>query len=393
LRIDLPTPRSGGVVGGGFCAQESVVAHVLLDRAVFVLAADDGIAKVMIGDLGFETTAIGFGDAVAEDGAELVGTADAAIEVQQALSHAVEGGALGEDQIGAVLDLAAEQPIDVDGSSTRVGGVERHQFVQPALDRAIQVTWGEAVSEQLEPFGVSTLDEGVGCLTEANPFTLELACQVLVLVDAHPRIERKVGADAQEHAAPLPVAQIEVVLPHETRADLDAIAAAGRRVADGDSRVLAALEDDHDPETPAESLIERLDPVLSTQTFGRLNDLHAVRRRQLTDEAVVVLRHLAELGPGNRRDVLALVEQADDQCRPLHRLNDRVEQHTIKARVLQPDAPAMVLDERVHGGPPHAWVPDYVPGHIIALLWPTGLCGRGYRPPLGVQCGRVNPAT
>src|SRR5207247_3250175 len=34
---------------------------------------------------------------------------------------------------------------------------------------------------------------------------------------------------------------------------------------------------------------------------------------------------------------------------------------------------------------------DYVPGHIIVVLCPTRLCGRGYRPLLGVQCGRVNP--
>jgi hypothetical protein len=30
-------------------------------------------------------------------------------------------------------------------------------------------------------------------------------------------------------------------------------------------------------------------------------------------------------------------------------------------RVLQPDAPAVVLDEWVHGGPPHAWVLDNFP--------------------------------
>jgi len=46
-----------------------------------------------------------------------------------------------------------------------------------------------------------------------------------------------------------------------------------------------------------------------------------------------------------------------------------------------------------YSGSPRAVVPDYVPRHIIGLLWPTGLCGRGYRLPLGVQCGRVDPAT
>jgi len=37
-------------------------------------------------------------------------------------------------------------------------------------------------------------------------------------------------------------------------------------------------------------------------------------------------------------------------------LNDGVEQHTIEARVLKPDALAVVLDERVHGGPPYGWL-------------------------------------
>jgi hypothetical protein len=39
--------------------------------------------------------------------------------------------------------------------------------------------------------------------------------------------------------------------------------------------------------------------------------------------------------------------------RILHRLNDGVEQHTIEARVLKADALLVVLDEPVHGGPPH----------------------------------------
>ncbi len=106
-----------------------MVTHILLDRAVLVLAANNRIAQVIVGDLGLEATAIGFGDAVAEDGAELVGTADAAIEVQQALSHAVERGPFSEDQVGAVLDLAGEQPIHVIGDPVGIRvGIEGHQL-------------------------------------------------------------------------------------------------------------------------------------------------------------------------------------------------------------------------------------------------------------------------
>jgi hypothetical protein len=67
---------------------------------------------------------------------------------------------------------------------------------------------------------------------------------------------------------------------------------------------------------------------------------------------MVVLRNLAEVRPGNRRHAAILVQEADDHARLLHRLHDGVEQHTIEARVLKPDALLVVLDERVHGGLP-----------------------------------------
>src|SRR5713226_9374160 len=307
----------------------------------------------MVGDLGLEATPIGFGDAVAKDRAELVGTADAAIEVQQTLSHSIESRPLFEDQVGAVLDLAAEQPVDAIRDAVGIrAGIKGHQLTQPALNRDLQVSRGEAVGELLETFRVRALHEGVGGLAEEDAVALELACQVLVLVDADSRIERKVRTDAQEHAAPLTVAQVEVVLPHETGAHLDAIAAAGRRITHSDSSVFAALEDDHDPEARAVTLVKRLHPVFPPYPFGRLHDRDALSRCQPADKAVVALRDLSEVGPRNRTHLPTLVEEADNHGRLLHRLNDGVEQHTIEARVLKADALLVVLDERVHGGPP-----------------------------------------
>ena len=96
----------------------------------------------------------------------------------------------------------------------------------------------------------------------------------------------------------------------------------------------------------------RLNPVFSTDAFGRLNDLDALSRCQPADKAVVALRDLSEVGLCNRRHMPTLVEEADDHSRLLHRLNDGVEQHTLEARVLKPNTLAVVLDERVHGGPP-----------------------------------------
>ncbi len=151
----------------------------------------------------------------------------------------------------------------------------------------------EIVSKVLKASRLRTVHEGVGGLWEKMPsvwsWCARRSCWFTDTL-AHSRVERKVRADVLEPATPLLVAQIEVVLPDEARADLDAIATAGRRVADGDAGVLAALADDHD----TEALIERLDLVLSSKAFERLNDLEALRRRQTTHKAVVVLRDPAK---------------------------------------------------------------------------------------------------
>src|SRR5262249_6065740 len=154
--------------------------------------------------------------AVAEDRAELVGSTDIAVQVQQALSHAIQCSPSCKDQVGAVLDLAAEQPIDaIDDPVGISAGIKRHQLTQPALHRDLQIRPGQASGEVLQTLRVSTVHEGVGRLTEEDALTLELACQPLMLVDADSRVEWEVGRDTHEHASPLAVAQVEVVLPDE----------------------------------------------------------------------------------------------------------------------------------------------------------------------------------
>jgi hypothetical protein len=311
----------------------------------------------MIGDLGLEPAAIALGDAVPEHGAEFVRPTDAAVQVQQAFGHTIERGASTEDEIRAVLDLAAEQPVHAIGDAVRItAGVERNQLTQPVLDGHFEIRRAQAIGEALQLFGISTADDGVGGLAETHTCLIESACEPFVLVDAHPRVEGKVRGDAQEHASPLLVAQIEVVLPDEARDDLDAIATARRGIADGDPSVLTTLEDDRDTALRAEAAVVRLDPVLAPHTLGWLDHGHVLLCGETAHEAVIVVRDLTQVGPGDRGHVPVLVEEAHDHGRLLHRLNDGVQQHTIEARVLKADALLVVLDERVHGGPPYVWV-------------------------------------
>jgi hypothetical protein len=77
------------VVGGGFGPQEEMIAHVLFDRSVAVVAADDGIEQVEILDEGLEFPAIAFGHLAGEDGRELGGLADGPGGIKQPVTERI----------------------------------------------------------------------------------------------------------------------------------------------------------------------------------------------------------------------------------------------------------------------------------------------------------------
>ena len=61
---------------------QAVVAHVLLDEAILVVATDDRIGQVHVLDHRLELASVPIGDPVAEDNGELVGLADGAVGVE-----------------------------------------------------------------------------------------------------------------------------------------------------------------------------------------------------------------------------------------------------------------------------------------------------------------------
>jgi len=62
-------------------------------------------------------------------------------------------------------------------------------------------------------------------------------------------------------------------------------------------------------------------------------------------------------------------------------------------QTLDPTIEGLRAAWRFFTGAPHRVVPDYVPRHIIRLLWPTGLCGRVCSSELESSAGGCNPAT
>ena len=88
-----------------------MVADILLDKAVSIVAADHGIGQVHVLDLGLQLAAIVLGDLAAEDDRDLVRPSDGSIGVKQAFAEHVQCCTAPKDEVVAELDLREEQPV------------------------------------------------------------------------------------------------------------------------------------------------------------------------------------------------------------------------------------------------------------------------------------------
>jgi hypothetical protein len=86
-----------------------MVTDVLLDEAVFVMAAHHRIGKVDIFDHGLKFAAVLLGNFATEDHREFVGLPNRAIGIQQPIANPIESRSAREDQIVTILDLSEKQ--------------------------------------------------------------------------------------------------------------------------------------------------------------------------------------------------------------------------------------------------------------------------------------------
>ena len=142
------------VVARRLGAQDEVIANVLLDEAVAVVAANHRVGQVHVFDLGLQLAPIMLADPAAEDHGDLVGLSDCAIGIEQALAEFVQCRAATEDEVVAELDLREEQPMLAAGFLPLPGGKERREARQPLLAATQQIPRGERVGELLEAFGL-----------------------------------------------------------------------------------------------------------------------------------------------------------------------------------------------------------------------------------------------
>src|SRR5215510_11252915 len=88
-----------------------MIAHVLLDEAVSIVAANNRVGKLKILDDGLKFSLILLSDLATEDHGDLVGLADSAIGIQQSLAELIDCGPPVKDQVVTIFHLREEEPM------------------------------------------------------------------------------------------------------------------------------------------------------------------------------------------------------------------------------------------------------------------------------------------
>ena len=88
-----------------------MIADILLEKAVAVVATDHWVRKVKILNDGLKLSLIVLGDLAAEDRGNLFGLADRSVGIQQSLAKLIQGGPPVKDQVVAIFHLGEEKPV------------------------------------------------------------------------------------------------------------------------------------------------------------------------------------------------------------------------------------------------------------------------------------------
>ena len=96
------------VVARRLGSKDEMIANVLFDEAVAVMAADHGIWQVHVLDLGLQLAPMMFADPATEDDGDLIGLADCSSGIEQPFPEVVQRRAAAKDEVVAELDLREE---------------------------------------------------------------------------------------------------------------------------------------------------------------------------------------------------------------------------------------------------------------------------------------------
>ena len=139
-----------------------MIANVLLDEAVAIVAANHRVGQVHVLDLGLQLASILLADLATEDHGDLVRLPDCPIGIEQALAEIIQCRTTTEDEVVAVLDLREEQPVLAARMLSLSCGEEGREVRQPLLAAGHQIPRGERVGEFLQAIGSCAFQEGIG---------------------------------------------------------------------------------------------------------------------------------------------------------------------------------------------------------------------------------------
>ena len=88
-----------------------MIADILLDEAVSIVATNHGVGKLQILNDGLKFSLVVLGDLATEDHGDLVRLADCAIGIQHSLAELIDRGPPVKDQVVAILHLREEEPM------------------------------------------------------------------------------------------------------------------------------------------------------------------------------------------------------------------------------------------------------------------------------------------
>ena len=163
-----------------------MIAHVLFDKAVCIVATNHWVRKIKILNNGLKLSLVLLSDLATEDHGNLVGLADRTVSVQQSLAELIQCGPPAKDQVVTIFYLGEEEPMLTAATFAFAFSEEWSQTGQPFLSTAEQIIGGQGICQLLQLLRMTAFQKCIGTLLEINAFAAHPVSQPMVLIEADP---------------------------------------------------------------------------------------------------------------------------------------------------------------------------------------------------------------
>jgi len=194
---------------------------------------------------------------------------------------------------------------------------------------------------------VAALQKGIGRLFKVDVLFFEPVGEPVVLIQAEPGGERKIGRHAHEHPSPRGVVHVEVVLHDPALSHLQ-VPAVFLGIADGGHNPGRFPGFQNEDDLIGFCLAEVGFHEFVAPSCGWLGDRRAPFFRTVLDPTMELVSDLGQHLAAHRELIAIGTEEADDALGLLEGLDQAVEQDAVEATIARPNAMLMVLVEGVH---------------------------------------------